>query len=128
MYGVVIAFQDYVPARGILASNWVGLKHFSSFFTSAFFPRLMRNTLQINIKELLFSFPVPILFAMLLNEVRSTSFRRITQSITYMPHFISTVVICGLLVDFTKNTGVVTNLFVALGMERVNMPEPYGWR
>jgi len=121
MYGVVIAFQDYVPARGILASNWVGLKHFSSFFTSAFFPRLMRNTLQINIKELLFSFPVPILFAMLLNEVRSTSFRRITQSITYMPHFISTVVICGLLVDFTKNTGVVTNLFVALGMERVNM-------
>lgn len=121
MYGVVIAFQDYVPARGILNSNWVGLKHFASFFTSTYFPRLVRNTLEINIKELVFSFPVPILFALLLNEVRSTRFRRISQSITYMPHFISTVVICGLLVDFTKSSGVLTNLFVALGMDRVNM-------
>ena len=77
MYGVVIAFQDYVPARGILNSNWVGLKHFASFFTSTYFPRLVRNTLEINIKELVFSFPVPILFALLLNEVRSTRFRRI---------------------------------------------------
>ncbi len=121
MYGVVIAFQDYVPARGILNSNWVGLKHFASFFASTYFPRLVRNTLEINIKELVFSFPVPILFALLLNEVRSTRFRRISQSITYMPHFISTVVICGLLVDFTKSSGVLTNLFVALGMDRVNM-------
>jgi len=121
MYGVVIAFQDYVPARGILNSSWVGLKHFSSFFTSTYFPRLMRNTLAINIKELIFSFPVPILFALLLNEVRSSRFRRISQSITYMPHFISTVVICGLLVDFTKSTGVLTNVFVAFGMDRVNM-------
>jgi putative aldouronate transport system permease protein len=121
MYGVVIAFQDYIPARGISGSNWVGVKHFASFFTSTYFPRLVRNTLSINIKELLFSFPVPILFAILLNEVRSVRFRRISQSITYMPHFISTVVICGLLVDFTKSTGVLTNLFVVLGMDRVNM-------
>ena len=121
MYGIVIAFKDYVPARGVLESNWVGLKHFESFFSSTYFPRLLRNTLSINLKELLFSFPVPILFAILLNEVRSTKFRRISQSITYMPHFVSTVVICGLLVDFTKSTGVITNIFVALGMPRINM-------
>lgn len=121
MYGVVIAFKDYVPARGLMESDWVGLKHFSTFFNSSFFPRLLRNTLAINLKELVFSFPVPILFAILLNEVRSTRFRRLSQSITYMPHFVSTVVICGLLVDFTKSTGVLTNLFVALGMPRVNM-------
>lgn len=127
MYGVVIAFQDYMPARGILGSNWVGFKHFTSFFTSTYFPRLVRNTLSINIKELIFSFPIPILFAILLNEVRSVRFRRISQSITYMPHFISTVVICGLLVDFTKSTGVLTNLFVVLGMERVNMLSVSGY-
>lgn len=121
MYGVVIAFKDYVPARSIWECDWVGFKHFSTFFTSSYFPRLLRNTLSINIKELLFSFPIPILFAILLNEVRSTRFRRIAQSMTYMPHFVSTVVICGLIVDFTKSTGVLTNMFVALGMERVNM-------
>ena len=121
MYGVVIAFKDYVPARGIWESGWVGFKHFQTFFSSTYFPRLLRNTLVINLKELLFSFPIPIVFAILLNEVRSTRFRRISQSITYMPHFVSTVVICGLLVDFTKSTGVLTNLFVALGMDRINM-------
>ncbi|MEA4998528.1 MAG: ABC transporter permease subunit [Candidatus Limiplasma sp.] len=121
MYGVVIAFKDYVPARGIWESGWVGFKHFQTFFSSTYFPRLLRNTLAINLKELLFSFPIPIVFAILLNEVRSTRFRRISQSITYMPHFVSTVVICGLLVDFTKSTGVLTNLFVALGMDRINM-------
>lgn len=121
MYGIVIAFKDYVPARGIWESKWVGLNHFSTFFSSNYFPRLIRNTLAINLKELVFSFPVPILFAILLNEVRGTRFRRISQSITYMPHFISTVVICGLIVDFTKSTGVLTNLFVTLGMPRVNM-------
>ena len=119
MYGVLIAFKDYVPARGMLGSDWVGLQHFSAFFNSSYFPRLLRNTLAINLKELVFSFPVPILFAILLNEVRSTRFRRLSQSITYMPHFVSTVVICGLMVDFTKSTGVLTNLFVALGMQRV---------
>ncbi len=121
MYGVVIAFKNYVPARGIWESPWVGLEHFNTFFTSSYFLRLLRNTLSINLKELLFSFPIPILFAILLNEVRSTKFRRIAQSVTYMPHFVSTVVICGLLVDFTKSTGVLTNLFVTLGMPRVNM-------
>ena len=121
MYGVLIAFKDYVPARGMLGSDWVGLSHFTAFFNSSYFPRLLRNTLAINLKELIFSFPVPILFAILLNEVRSTRFRRLSQSITYMPHFVSTVVICGLMVDFTKSTGVLTNLFVALGMPRVNM-------
>ncbi|MEA5146050.1 MAG: ABC transporter permease subunit [Candidatus Limiplasma sp.] len=121
MYGVVIAFKDYVPARGIWESGWVGFKHFQTFFSSTYFPRLLRNTLAINLKELLFSFPIPIVFAILLNEVRSTRFRRISQSITYMPHFVSTVVICGLLVDFTKSTGVLTNLFVALGLDRINM-------
>ena len=121
MYGVVIAFQNYAPARGIWGSRWVGLKHFVDFFTDRNFGRLVTNTLVINIKLLLFGFPLPILFALLLNEVHSTAFRRATQTITYMPHFVSTVVVCGLLKDFTKSDGLITTIVAMLGGENVNL-------
>ena len=121
MYGVVIAFQNYAPARGILGSKWVGLKHFISFFTGRNFWRLVSNTLLINVKLLVFGYPLPILFAILLNEITSSPFRRITQTITYMPHFVSSVVVCGLLRDFTKAGGLLTSIVVALGGENVNL-------
>lgn len=121
MYGVIIAFQNFTPARGILGSKWVGLKHFADFFTDRNFARLVGNTIAINVKQLVIGFPLPILFALMLNEVKSTAFRRVTQTVTYMPHFISVVVVCGLLRDFTKDNGLLTSLFAALGGESVNL-------
>lgn len=121
MYGVVIAFQRFVPNKGILGSKWVGLKHFRDFFSDIYFTRLLRNTLTINLKMLVFGFPVPIIFALMLNEVRSNKFRRISQSITYMPHFVSSMVICGLMLDFCKSDGLITYIFTLFGYERVNL-------
>ena len=82
MYGALIAFQDYVPGNGFFSGPWVGLKHFISFFTGRNFWRLVSNTLLINVKLLVFGYPLPILFAILLNEITSSPFRRITQTIT----------------------------------------------
>ena len=93
MYGVIIAFQDYKPLKGISGSAWVGFKHFQTFVQGPFFWRLVRNTLSINIGMLLFGFPLPIIFALMLNEVRSTAFRKVVQTVTYMPHFVSSVVV-----------------------------------
>lgn len=121
MYGVVIAFQRYVPNKGIMGSKWVGLKHFRDFFGDIYFPRLLRNTLTINLKMLVFGFPMPIIFALMLNEVRGNRFRRVSQSITYMPHFISSMVICGLMLDFCKSDGLITYVFTLFGHEKVNL-------
>ncbi|MCL2058693.1 MAG: ABC transporter permease subunit [Oscillospiraceae bacterium] len=121
MYGIIIAFQRFVPNRGIWNSTWVGLQNFSDFFKDIYFGRLLRNTLYINVKMLIFGFPIPIIFALLLNEIRSTAFRRVSQSITYMPHFISSMIICGLMVDFCKTNGLLTSIFGLFGYERVNL-------
>lgn len=122
MYGLVIAFQDYVPSRGIMDSRWVGLKHFRSFFTDPYFGRVVFNTLYINILMLVFAFPFPIIFALLLNEVKSGKLRKTTQTVTYLPHFVSAMVICGLMLDFGKSNGMLTGLFSSLlGSERINL-------
>ncbi|MCI9676844.1 MAG: sugar ABC transporter permease [Lachnospiraceae bacterium] len=122
MYGMIISFFDYVPTKGVLGSDFVGLKHFRAFLEDPYFFRTMRNTLSINLLLLLFGFPFPIIFAVLLNELRSAKFRKITQTVTYMPHFISTVVICGLMLDFCKSKGVITTIFSALsGRDPVNL-------
>lgn len=122
MYGIIIAFQDFVPSRGIFNSRWVGFKHFESFFTDPYFFRVVRNTLAINILMLIFSFPFPILFALLLNEVRSSRLRKVTQTVTYMPHFVSAMVICGLMLDFGKSNGLLTSILHSLfGVEKVNL-------
>lgn len=114
MFGLSIAFMDYKPAKGFLGSNWVGLKHFKNFFSDYYFGRLLRNTIRISVFSLL-TFPAPIILALLLNELRSKRFAKWTQTITYMPHFISTVVICGIIVSLTSGTGGITailhNLF-----------------
>ncbi|MBQ6562560.1 MAG: sugar ABC transporter permease [Clostridia bacterium] len=121
MYGVVISFQDYHPIRGIANSKWVGLKHFSAFLNGPFFWRLLRNTLSINIGLLIFGFPLPILFALLLNEVRSGPFKKVVQTITYMPHFVSSVVVCGLMVIFCRSDGILTFLLSKVGLPASNL-------
>ena len=121
MYGVIIAFQDYKPFKGISGSAWVGMKHFTDFITGPFFWRLLRNTLSINIGMLLFGFPLPILFALLLNEVRSVGFKRVVQTITYMPHFVSSVVVCGLMVLFCRSDGILTYVLKFIGFPENNL-------
>lgn len=121
MGGVVIAFQNYRPAKGLLGSSWVGLKHFKTFFNSIYAGRLIRNTIMINLLNLIFSFPAPIILALLLNEVRAARFKKTVQTISYMPHFISMVVICGLLVDFCSSRGVITSIAVMFGANRDNL-------
>ncbi len=122
MYGMIMAFQDFVPGRGIFGSEFVGLKHFESVFTDPYFYRTVVNTLMINIYMLVFAFPIPIIFAMLLNEIRSTKVRKLTQTVTYMPHFVSAVVICGIMLDFTKSNGLLTSILAPiLGIEPINL-------
>lgn len=122
MYGMIISLFDYVPTKGIAGSDFVGLKHFKAFLTDPYFFRTMRNTLSINLLLLAFGFPFPIIFAILLNELRSSKLRRVTQTITYMPHFISTVVICGLMLDFCKSNGMISSIVTSLtGQEPFNL-------
>ena len=115
-YGVLMAFQDFKPALGIWGSKWVGLKHFEKFIGGIYFWRLVRNTLSINLGMLLVGFPIPILFALLLNEIPHRGFQRVTQTVTYMPHFISSVVVCGLMLQFCGSNGILTRMLAALGL------------
>ncbi len=115
MGGILMAFQDYSIKKGILGSQWVGLLNFTNFFKSIYFGRLIRNTLLISFYGLLFSFPFPIIFALCLNEVRNKHFKKVTQTISYLPYFISVVVVVAILQDFCKAGGVLTNLAKALG-------------
>ena len=114
LYGVQIAFKDFTPGRGILGSKWVGFKHFISFFEGVYFVRTVRNTLLINIYGLLWGFPMPIVLALLLDEVHNLKFKKVVQTVTYLPHFISTVVICGILSNFCASNGLFNNLAMAL--------------
>jgi len=114
MLGIAIGFQNYLPAKGFLNSQWVGLDQFTRFFHSMNFERLVRNTFLISFYDLLFGFPMPVLFALLLNEVKNTKFKKVTQTITYMPHFISLVVICGLIYTFTKSNSPLAQLVATL--------------
>jgi putative aldouronate transport system permease protein len=114
MYGVLIAFQDYNLAKGIWASPWIGLENFQRFFSSFNFARTVVNTLAINFLDLLFGFPAPIILALLLNEIHFNPFKKLVQTVTYMPHFISTVVVVGILFDFLARDGVINNLLASV--------------
>ncbi|NQX63335.1 ABC transporter permease [Paenibacillus qinlingensis] len=118
MYGAVIAFKDFTPMKGILGSQWVGLKNFHDFFTSFYFWRVLRNTFLISFYHLFFGFPAPILLAILLNEVRQAVFKRLVQTVSYLPHFISLVVICGLIIDFTNRGGIIQSIVAYFGGEQ----------
>lgn len=121
MYGAIIAFKEFVPAKGIWGSPWVGLKHFTEFFESYYFGRILKNTLIISVNSLVFGFPAPIILALLINELKSKYLSRTVQTITYMPHFISLVVVCGMIKDFTKDTGVINSIMGLFGAEKVTM-------
>lgn len=117
MYGATIAFKDYDVVLGVSGSPWVGFKHFKDFFHDFYFTRVIRNTLLISIYNLLWSFPAPIIFALLMNELRSERFKKTVQTITYLPHFISLIVICGMLTDFLAQDGLISVLLSKFGFE-----------
>ena len=116
MYGAIIAFQDYRPSGGILGSKWVGFKHFVDFFTDPFFARVLCNTLTISITNIFFLFTMPIVLALLLNELGNGWYKKTVQTISYFPHFISIIVICSLIRDFVSETGFVTLFLMKLGL------------
>ncbi|SFB49788.1 carbohydrate ABC transporter membrane protein 1, CUT1 family (TC 3.A.1.1.-) [Cohnella sp. OV330] len=127
MYGLQIAFKDYTPGLGMWGSDWVGFRYFHDFFNSYYFWRLLRNTLLLSFYELLFGFPASIVLALLLNELRSSRLKRFVQTVTYMPHFISLVVVAGMLVDFLARDGLINNVLSWFGAEPIAFLRESGW-
>ena len=116
MYGVIISFQDYYPRLGITGSEWVGFKHFEKLFTGRYFFPVLRNTLIISIGKLLFGFPAPIILCLLLNEVRSLKFKKVVQTISYLPHFLSWIVLGGMLISWMSTNGMFNQILMGLGI------------
>jgi putative aldouronate transport system permease protein len=128
MYGVVIAFKNFTPGLGIMDSPWVGIQNFAEFFTGMYFFRIVKNTLIISVTSIIVGFPAPIIFALLLNELRNQRFKKLVQTVTYMPHFISLVVVCGMILQFTKDTGVISYVLNFFGVPQktmLNYPENF---
>ena len=120
MFGLVIAFKNFSLGKGVFGSDWVGFKYFMEFFNSVYFTRTLTNTLTLSILSILFNFPFPIIFALLLNEIKAGKLKRFVQTSSYLPHFISMVVICGIITDFCSSDGLITSLIVALGGDKIN--------
>ena len=114
LYGLLMAFQDFSPRRGISGSDWVGLTHFINFFKSPDFARVVTNTLRISLSCLVFEFPAPIIMATLINELNGKYFKRTIQTISYLPHFISLVVICGMIKTFVEPDGIIGSVFAKI--------------
>ncbi|KQX48524.1 MULTISPECIES: ABC transporter permease [unclassified Paenibacillus] len=128
LYGLQIAFKNFSPAKGISGSAWVGLDHFQRFIGSYYFWRLLWNTISINLFSLLFAFPIPILLALLITEIRNKTFSKIVQNITYTPHFISIVVMVGMLMLFlSPRGGPVNSIIAAFGGAPVRFLESAAW-
>lgn len=119
MFGIIIAFKDYNVFDGISGSAWVGFRYFSEFLSDPYFYKLIRNTVVIGAYQIIFVFPAPIILALLLNELRNRTFQRIIQTVSYLPHFLSTVVVCGILVNFLSYDGIVNQFLQALGLESI---------
>ena len=118
MYGIVIAFKNFKPARGILGSEWAGLRYFKKYFSSYMFSNTIRNTLVISIYTILFTYPLPILIALMCNQMYAKRFKKFFQVSTYLPHFISTVVMCGMIVLFlSPSSGVIPKLLGYIGVQ-----------
>lgn len=118
MGGLAIAFQKYNAYKGIMGSKWVGLANFRKFFHDPNFYRTFRNTLMLGIYEIIFSFPAPIIMALLLNELKNNKFKRVIQTISYMPHFVSTVVVVGLITNFLSYDGIFNTIVSMFGGKR----------
>lgn len=121
MYGILMAFQKYRPSKGVFGSEWVGLYQFKVFFEDPYGMRALRNTLIVGLESLAISFPLPILLALSLNEIRNNRFKKVAQTISYMPYFISVVVIVGILMDFCAiNGGKINEIIMRFGGEAVD--------
>ncbi len=129
LYGIIIAFKAYSPGLGITGSPWVGFKYFIDFFQGPNFGRLLRNTLLLNFYMILFCFPIPILFALFTNEIRNRAIRSVAQSVSFFPHFISLVVICGMVTQFCSSDGLIGQMVSALaGSDKILLQEPSMFR
>src|SRR5699024_1997333 len=128
MYGVQIAFKDFVPSLGIWGSDWVGFEHFKRFFDSYYFWDLIKNTLGISIYELIVGFPLPIILALALNEAKDGLYKKSVQTVTYAPHFISVVVISGMIIAFlSPETGIINHALKFLGFDPIPFMEDPKW-
>lgn len=121
MAGIIIAFKKYRPALGIDGSPWVGFDNFIRFFENPDFWRVLRNTFTISALSLVFLFPAGIILALLLNEVKVSWFKRTVQTISYIPHFVALVVVCGMVSKFCQSDGVINDIIVFFGGERSNL-------
>ena len=119
LYGVLIAFKDYKIAKGVWGSPWVGFKWFEKFLADPYFWKLVKNTLLLNIYGLLWGFPVPILLALMVNVVTNAKFKRAIQTVSYLPHFISTVVVCGMVMNFLSLDGIINQIIAAFGFDKI---------
>ncbi|MBU5673792.1 ABC transporter permease [Paenibacillus brevis] len=128
MYGITIAFKNFSATKGILGSPWVGWEHFERFFSSVYFGELLWNTLSLSLLQLLIGFPVPILLALLVNEIRAKWLQKLLQNASYIPHFLSIIVLVGMLHIFLDpDTGKVNQIMTALGMESINFMHKADW-
>ena len=122
MYGVIIAFKDFKPALGIMGSKWVGMKNFITFFKSYQFSVTIKNTIVISLYTIAVTFPLPIIMALMVNQIRSTKFKKVLQVATYLPHFISVVVMSGMIILFlSPSTGIIAKLVGLLGFKLPNL-------
>lgn len=121
MYGAIIAFKEFNPRLGVWGSPWVGFAQYQKFFSNPDFFRILRNTLTISISNIIFTFPAPIILALLFNELKNMKLKSMAQTVSYMPHFISLVVTCGLVKNFVSQGGIVYELVVALGGKEVGL-------
>ncbi|WDH84762.1 ABC transporter permease [Paenibacillus urinalis] len=128
MYGVQIAFKDFIANKGIIGSPWVGFEHFERFFDSFYFWRIIKNTLGIGIYELVVGFPIPIILALMIHELRTGKFRKFVQTVTYMPHFLSTIVMVGMIMMFLSPASGLINVVISLfGGEPISFMTEPGW-
>lgn len=135
MYGVIIAFKDFSPAQGILGSPWVGFKNFIQYFNSYQFWPTIRNTIVISLYTIVITFPLPVFLALMCNQIRARRFKKVFQVSTYLPHFISTVVMCGMIILFlSPSTGIIAKLAELFGFTLPNLmgsasafPSIYVW-
>jgi len=132
MYGVVIAFQNYQPGMPFIGPNvkWVGLAHFEQFISSFYFGRILRNTLTLSGLNLLMGFWIPIIFALLLNEINHSKIKKFIQTVSYMPHFISMVVVAGMVISFISADGIIPKLAEAVGLQAKGLntnPPAFKW-
>ena len=128
MYGIVIAFKDFYIGKTIWGSEWIGFKWFIQFFESPYLFRLVRNTFLMSLYSIIFGFPIPIILALFFNEVKNHTYKRIVQTVSYLPHFISIVIIVGMMVNFLSVNGGIVNLILAeLGMEPIDFMSDTSW-